>query len=244
MRKGKYLKKREPVLNKAMRKGKYSKKREPVLNKAMSLAVVLFWLVIITTYMSSGLYAKYSTMGAGGDEARVIRFGELTVTETLDTGITTTGGNLIFVPGTTLQKKLTVDFEGSEAATFVFVELDTTGWDFTPQNATNGATLALKQDGNILLFWKVADGWEYLASDGNKHVFYTALEPNEALTEKDFIAGGKITVSVATYDAYDALRGVDLKVNVTAYAVQANGFAVSNNMEDNVIAAWNSIKNK
>ena len=97
---------------------------------------------------------------------------------------------------------------------------------------------------NILLFWKVADGWEYLASDGNKYVFYTALEPNEALTEKDFIAGGKITASVATYDAYDALRSVDLKVNVTAYAVQANGFAVSNNMEDNVIAAWNSIKNK
>ena len=227
-----------------MRKGKYEQHREPVLNAAMCLAVVLFWLVIITTYMSSGLFAKYSTMDSGGDSARVIQFGELTVTETLDTGVTTTGGDLIFVPGTSLKKELTVDFEGSEADTVVFVALETKGWNFT--NATDPASFALKQSGNTLMSWEVESGWNYLASDGERHVFYIFLDSNTPLANKPVIKDGKVTVNVATYDAYDALAGVDLNLDITAYAVQANGFYAPDRdtAEKVATAAWNSVKSK
>ena len=227
-----------------MRKGKYEQHREPVLNAAMCLAVVLFWLVIITTYMSSGLFAKYSTMGSGGDSARVIQFGELTVTETLDTGDTTTGGDLIFVPGTSLKKELTVDFEGSEADTVVFVELEAKGWSFT--NATDPASFELNQSENTLMSWEVESGWNYLASDGERHVFYIFLDSNTPLENKPVIKDGKVTVNVATYDAYDALAGVDLNLDVTAYAVQANGFYAPDRdtAEKVATAAWNSVKSK
>ncbi len=229
-----------------MRKGKYEQHREPVLNAAMCLAVVLFWLVIITTYMSSGLFAKYSTMDSGGDSARVIQFGELTVTETLDTGVTATGGDLIFVPGTTMKKELTVDFKGSEADTVVFVALEAKGWSFTPSNATDPASFALKQEGNTLMSWKVENGWNYLASDDERHVFYIFLDSNTPLENKPVIKDGKVTVNVATYDAYDALAGVDLNLDITAYAVQANGFYAPDRdtAEKVATAAWNSVKSK
>ena len=229
-----------------MRKGKYEQHREPVVNVAMCLAIVLFWLVIITTYMSSGLFAKYSTMGKGGDSARVITFGDLTVTETLDTGVTTTGGNLIFVPGTTMKKELTVDFEGSEADTVVFVALEAKGWSFTAPNATDPASFALKQGENTLMSWKMENGWNYLASDGERHVFYIFLDSNTPLKNKPVIKDGQITVNVATYDAYDALAGVDLNLDITAYAVQANGFYAPDRdtAEEVATAAWNSVKSK
>lgn len=230
-----------------MRKGKYEKHREPVLNAAMCLAVALFWLVIITTYMSSGLFAKYSTMGMGGDSARVIQFGELTVTETLDTVVTPTGGNLIFVPGTTMKKDITVDFEGSEADTVVFVALEAKGWSFTAPNATDPASFALKQGENTLMSWKMENGWNYLASDEDeRHVFYIFLDSNTPLKNKPVIKDGKITVNVATYDAYDALAGADLNLDITAYAVQANGFYAPDRdtAVEVAIAAWNSVKSK
>ena len=229
-----------------MRKGKYEQHREPVVNVAMCLAIVLFWLVIITTYMSSGLFAKYSTMGKGGDSARVITFGDLTVTETLDTGVTTTGGNLIFVPGTTMKKELTVDFEGSEADTVVFVALEAKGWSFTAPNATDPASFALKQGENTLMSWKMENGWNYLASDGERHVFYIFLDSNTLLENKPVIKDGQITVNVATYDAYDALAGADLNLDITAYAVQANGFYAPDRdtAEEVATAAWNSVKSK
>lgn len=230
-----------------MRKGKYEKHRESVSNAAMCLAVVLFWLVIITTYMSSGLFAKYSTMGMGGDSARVIQFGELTVTETLDTVVTPTGGDLIFVPGTTMKKDITVDFEGSEADTVVFVALEAKGWNFTAPNATDPASFALKQGENTLMSWKMENDWNYLVSDEDeRHVFYIFLDSNTQLENKPVIKDGKITVNVATYDAYDALAGADLNLDITAYAVQANGFYAPDRdtAEDVATAAWNSVKSK
>ena len=229
-----------------MRKGKYEQHREPVVNVAMCLAIVLFWLVIITTYMSSGLFAKYSTMGKGGDSARVIQFGKLTVTETLDTGVAPNGGNLIFVPGTTMKKDITVAFEGSEADTVVFVALEAKGWSFTPPNATDPVSFALKQGEDTLMSWEVESGWNYLASDGVLHVFYIFLDSNTPLENKPVIKDGMITVNVATYDAYDALAGADLNLDITAYAVQANGFYAPDRdtAEEVATAAWNSVKSK
>ena len=108
-----------------MRRGKYEKVRTPVVSIAMYMAVVLFWLIAISVYISSGLFAKYSTTASGGDSARVIKFGDLIVTENNVAG--SEGGNFYFAPGVDIQKKVTVAFEGSEAATYVFVRVETPG---------------------------------------------------------------------------------------------------------------------
>ena len=50
----------------------------------MWLAGVLFCLVLITTSMMGGLFARYITSATGSDSARVASFGDLTLTETGD----------------------------------------------------------------------------------------------------------------------------------------------------------------
>ena len=88
----------------------------------MWLAGVLFCLVLITTAMMGGLFARYITSGTGSDSARVVAFGDLTLTETGDFDGTETKKGMI-IPGVPLTKDATVTFTGSEMATVVFVEV-------------------------------------------------------------------------------------------------------------------------
>ena len=147
-----------------MRKGKYLRRKQIIVNIPICLAVVLFWLVAITTYMSSGLYAKYSTSGRGSDSARVIQFGQLTVLEDADK----TGEKMIFIPGVDLKKDIDVSFSGSEAACYVFIRVDTPGWTTTDHE------LFTEKSG--LMSWELNVGtpetpvWRYLTSEENSHV--------------------------------------------------------------------------
>ena len=210
-----------------MRRGKYENFKQPIVNTAMCLAVVLFWLVIITTYMSSGLYARYSTQASGKDSARVITFGNLTLAEN---GVdNATGENFYILPGVDIQKEVTVSFTGSEAAVFVFVKANTPGWD------RNGNIF---YKGTGLLEWTVdTANWTYLTSNGNDHVYYTFLKPGETLDKVDFILNDTVKVGTKDRTSYNSITG-DLQINVTAYAVQANGFITSDNMAVNAANAW------
>ena len=219
-----------------MSRGKYQKPKAPAMNFAILMAFVLFWLVMVTTYLSVGLYAKYSTGGKGKDDARVISFNQLVVAENGEDNAT--GQQYIFAPGVNLDKDITVSFGGSESDTFVFVELDTTGWT---QDDENDYAFSLKQGGAAIMSWEVDGAWSYLASADNKHVYYMLLDANKALDAQKVIKGGVITVPVATQANYNALAGINLNINATAQVVQANGFYNSNDMATNATAAWASL---
>lgn len=51
-----------------------TKNRKPSGNIMMRLAAVLFCLVMFSTYLMGGLYARYVTRGGGDDSARVAKF--------------------------------------------------------------------------------------------------------------------------------------------------------------------------
>lgn len=219
-----------------MSRGKYQTPKAPAMNFAILMAFVLFWLVMVTTYLSVGLYAKYSTGGKGKDDARVISFKQLVVAEN---GVNNaTGQEYIFAPGVNLAKDITVSFGGSESDTFVFVELDTTGWS---QDDENDYAFSLKQGGAAIMSWEVDGAWSYLSSADNKHVYYMVLDANETLVAQKVIKDGVITVPVATQANYNALAGINLNINATAQVVQANGFYNSNDMANNAAAAWASL---
>lgn len=232
-----------------MSRGKYQTPKAPAMNFAILMAFVLFWLVMVTTYLSAGLYAKYTTGGSGKDDARVISFKQLVVAEN---GVdNATGQQYIFAPGVNLAKDITVSFGGSESDTFVFVELDTPGWT---QDAAKYAFALTREDATIMS-WEVikekeVDGkmvaeWTHLSSNGDKHVYYRVLEANETLENVQVIKDGEITVPVATQAnytyLYTALAGTGLNINATAHVVQANGFYNNNNMVTNALEAWNSL---
>lgn len=197
------------------------------MNIPMCCAGVLLCLTLFSFYFTGGLYARYITRAEGADSARVITFGDLTLTETGDFNAE---GRLMIIPGVDLTKKAVVDFEGSEASTCVFIEV-TTGADWSTADNLSftaaGGKLRWALDGAV---------WKYHTTNGNTRVYYHALTPNDVFT-KDLIADeGKITVS-ADLTAAELNALSDMNIGFRATVVQSGGFA-------SVQEAWNSIKAK
>ena len=197
-------------------------------------AAGLFCLVLISTSMMSGLYARYTVHDSGYDSARVIKFHQLTVTETGD--FTEDGGvnKFIFIPGVPIKKAIRVSFGGSEAATIVFVAAKTTGWNA----AENGLDFSFGNEGRGLTWSVNSSDWTYLKNEGGVYVYYKVLDPNPNPEFKDipFIENDTVNVSengtVTDYISY--AEGENCRIDITAYAVQANGF-------ESVEDAWKAL---
>ena len=145
-------------------------------------------------------FSRYVASAHSQDEGRVITFGGLTVT---DSGVTQVQ------PGVAAQKDLTVRFEGSEAAVYVFAEVQD-GW-------TRGAD-GIYHDAAGLMTWRVADGWTYLRDN----VYYRELAPNTVL-DAGLIAGGAVNVSEDMTRTELEKLSKALSIHVKAAAVQREG---------------------
>lgn len=176
------------------RLAKPNKRRLPLRAWLLYLAVATFALTGVT-------FSRYVASAHSQDEGRVITFGDLTVTDS---------GSVQVQPGVPAKKDLTVRFDGSEAATYVFVELKGSGW-------TRGAD-GIYHDAAGLMTWRVADGWTHLQDN----VYYRELAPNTAL-DAGLIDGGTVNVSEnMTRTQLQAAAGT-LHIRVQAAAVQREG---------------------
>ena len=177
------------------RLAKPNKRRLPLRAWLLYLAVATFALTGVT-------FSRYVASAHSQDEARVAAFGGLTVTDS---------GSVQVQPGVAAKKDLTVHFDGSEAATYVFVELKGSDW-------TRGADNRTYTYGGGSLSWQVADGWTHLRDN----VYYRELAPNTAL-DAGLIAGGAVNVSEnMTRTELQAAAGT-LSIRVQAAAVQREG---------------------
>lgn len=177
------------------RLAKPNKRRLPLRAWLLYLAVATFALTGVT-------FSRYVASAHSQDEGRVITFGDLTVT---DSGVTPVQ------PGVAAQKDLTVRFEGSEAATYVFVELQGSDW-------TRGADNRTYTYGADRLSWRVADGWTHLQNN----VYYRELAPNTAL-DAGLIDGGAVNVSENMTRTELEKLSKALHIRVQAAAVQREG---------------------
>lgn len=177
------------------RLAKPNKRRLPLRAWLLYLAVATFALTGVT-------FSRYMASAYSQDGARVAAFGDLTVTDS---------GSVQVQPGVAAKKDLTVRFEGSEAATYVFVELKGSDW-------TRGADNRTYTYGAGRLSWRVADGWTHLRDN----VYYRELAPNTAL-DAGLIDGGTVNVSEnMTRTQLQAAAGT-LHIRVQAAAVQREG---------------------
>lgn len=206
---------------------KHTKKAK--VNIPIYIACFLFCLTLISIHLTSGLYAKYMSFASGSDSARVITFGDLTLTETGDFNAE---GKLMIIPGVELIKKAEVDFTGSESATYVFIEITSAEWQTTDKQ-----TFSINSGDKVLMQWSVAEGWTYLKNDNGAYVYYCALIPNTELDKADVIGDdGKITVSeYITKSEMQTLTSVSIKLR--AIAVQSGGF-------ESPEAAWRAVSAK
>lgn len=199
------------------------------LNIPMCIACILLCLTLFSFHLCGGLYARYVASASGQDLARVVKFGDLTFTET---GDFYEDNKLMIIPGVDLTKKVTVSFSGSESATYVFVEIMPTGW-----STADNVTFSFLSNSKTAMQWSVAYGWTFLKSDNGTYIYYRELAPNTELVATDIIAeNGKITVSnQITKSEIEAMMGVSIKLRATV--VQSGGF-------ENPEAAWNSVAAK
>lgn len=176
------------------RLAKPNKRRLPLRAWLLYLAVATFALTGVT-------FSRYVASAHSQDEGRVITFGDLTVTDS---------GSAQVQPGVPAKKDLTVRFDGSEAAVYVFAEVQG-GW-------TRGADNRTYTYGAGSLSWRVADGWTHLQDN----VYYRELAPNTAL-DAGLIDGGAVNVSEdMTRTQLQAAAGT-LHIRVKAAAVQREG---------------------
>lgn len=176
------------------RLAKPNKRRLPLRAWLLYLAVATFALTGVT-------FSRYVASAHSQDEGRVITFGDLTVTDS---------GSAQVQPGVAAEKDLTVHFDGSEAATYVFVELKGSDWTLDADG--------IYHDAAGLMTWRVADGWAHLQDN----VYYRELAPNTAL-DAGLIAGGAVNVSEnMTRTQLQAAAGT-LHICVQAAAVQREG---------------------
>lgn len=176
------------------RLAKPNKRRLPLRAWLLYLAVATFALTGVT-------FSRYVASAHSQDEGRVITFGDLTVTDS---------GSVQVQPGVPAKKDLTVRFEGSEAATYVFVELKGSDW-------TRGAD-GIYHDATGLMTWRVADGWTHLRDN----VYYRELAPNTAL-DAGLIADGTVDVSEDMTRTELEKLSKALSIHVQAAAVQREG---------------------
>lgn len=176
------------------RLAKPNKRRLPLRAWLLYLAVATFALTGVT-------FSRYVASAHSQDEGRVITFGDLTVTDS---------GSVQVQPGVPTKKDLTVRFEGSEAAVYVFAEVQD-GW-------TRGADNRTYTYGDGSLSWRVADGWTHLRDN----VYYRELAPNTALTA-GLIDGGAVNVSEDMTRTELEKLSKALSIRVKAAAVQREG---------------------
>lgn len=181
-------------------------------NLMLRLASLLLACVIISTYALCGLLAKYATSGGSKDDARVITFNNLYVEEAVvdKEGFESfKDGKALLVPGVDLIKDVTINFEGSEASTYVFAELtlyeelpeDDEKWVKTDHkyslNIYDASTLvegfSFDVLGTTLLTGEKAqtntEKWYYLKSETidtstTKYVYYKILDPNKKMVKE------------------------------------------------------------
>lgn len=176
------------------RLGKPNKRRLPLRAWLLYLAVATFALTGVT-------FSRYMASAYSQDGARVAAFGDLTVTDS---------GSVQVQPGVAAQKDLAVHFDGSEAATYVFVELNGSDW-------TRDAD-GIYHDAAGLMTWRVADGWTHLQDN----VYYRELAPNTAL-DAGLIDGGAVNVSEDMTRTELEKLSKGLSIRVQAAAVQREG---------------------
>ena len=202
------------------------------------LHICALYLLVAVLLLSGVTMARYVRTVSGGDAARVVRFGALHIEET---GSVSENGQWLIAPGADITKQATVQFDGSEAACYVFLQVGAAGWT----RDASQHRFAYGSGAEEWLVWNLGDGWSYLTDSGDSAVYYTVLAPSTPLRKAIVADDGRITVSPELRNSQLAALPSDFSLHFTAYAVQYDGFGAylpeGYTPADHALAAWQSV---
>ena len=201
----------------------------------LPLRAYLLYLLVVTFALTGVTFSRYVTSSDGGDAARVAVIRDLTVTETRD--VPADGGRWLLAPGVKLTKNAVVTLESSEMACYVFLELETDGW----QRSVDGRSYALGE--NMGTAWYVADGWQLLSVGTDSAVYYQIVPANTPFSAAVIGDDGRITVSAdVTASQLKALADKGLRIGIQAAAVQYQGMDETADSTTRAQAAWEAVR--
>lgn len=178
--------------------------------------VYLTYLFILSLMISGVTFSKYISSTVAENYARVIRFGELYITNGTDFY---EEENIKIVPGAEIKKNLTVNFDGSEAQSCVFLKINSSYWTYDSADRSFSYILSNKK----IITWNIGTEWNYLKNDGTGDVFYIFIQPNTKLSQP-IVNSNTIYISkeIKNSDVQSISESLNLKFG--AFAVQCNNF--------------------
>lgn len=203
----------------------------------LPLRAYLLYLLVVTFALTGVTFSRYVTSSYGGDAARVAVIRDLTVTETGD--VPADGGRWLLAPGVDVTKNAVVTLESSEMACYVFLELETEGWQRT------GTHSYAIQDGagKVLSAWRVETAWQFLSGGTDSAVYYQIVPANTAFSAAVLRDDGRITVSAdVTASRLRALADTGLRIDIQATAVQYQGLDDGMDSTTRAEAAWSAVR--
>ncbi len=219
-------------------------KKTPLGYKMIGISLVLLSLVMFSTWLTSGLYAKYVVNENAGDGARVAAFATLTLTET-------TGTDYTIIPGVDIDKNPNLFFKTGETACYLFLTVDKGNvWEepdspeYDEYKIDNKMRKYVLNGSNGKVYWEAGllyDEMTYLCEDGTKSVYYEKFGPDSFLAT-GIINGNRIIVSEDLLNSELKNLPSDIKLTFEAYAVQYGDFGGADETA-NAIAAYESVKN-
>lgn len=203
----------------------------------LPLRAYLLYLLVVTFALTGVTFSRYVVSSDGGDAARVAVIRDLTVTETGD--VPADGGRWLLAPGVELTKNAVVTLESSEMACYVFLELETEGWQRT------GTHSYAIQDGagKVLSAWRVDAAWQLLHGGTDSAVYYQIVPANTPFSAAVLRDSGRITVSAdVTASRLRALADTGLRIDIQAAAVQYQGLDDGMDSTTRAEAAWSAVR--
>lgn len=203
----------------------------------LPLRAYLLYLLVVTFALTGVTFSRYVTSSYGGDAARVAVIRDLTVTETGD--VPADGGRWLLAPGVELTKNAVVTLESSEMACYVFLELETEGWQRTGTHS-----YAIQDGGGTALSaWGVDAAWQLLHGGTDSAVYYQIVPANTPFSAAVLGDSGRITVSAdVTASRLRALADTGLRIDIQAAAVQYQGLDDGMDSTTRAEAAWSAVR--
>lgn len=203
----------------------------------LPLRAYLLYLLVVTFALTGVTFSRYVASSDGGDGARVASIRQLTVTETGD--VPADGGRWLLAPGVDVTKNAVVTLESSEMACYVFLELETEGWQRTGTHS-----YAIQDGGGTALSaWGVDAAWQLLYGGTDSAVYYQIVPANTPFSAAVLRDDGRITVSAdVTASRLRALADTGLRIDIQAAAVQYQGLDDGMDSTTRAEAAWSAVR--
>lgn len=203
----------------------------------LPLRAYLLYLLVVTFALTGVTFSRYVVSSDWGDGARVASIRQLTVTETGD--VPADGGRWLLAPGVEFTKNAVVTLESSEMACYVFLELETEGWQRTGTHS-----YAIQDGGGTALSaWGVDAAWQLLYGGTDSAVYYQIVPANTPFSAAVLRDSGRITVSAdVTASRLRALADTGLRIDIQAAAVQYQGLDDGMDSTTRAEAAWSAVR--